>query len=168
MRSPAAHSTVFVGGHRQPACDGSITDFSDDHAVGAVSWPGCRLQRRIELISGGWNDTFEIGLDRADEIEWVFHGDGRVLTENQRRSTDSLDDQLGHDQLREQQQLIVDDGAVELTWDRPGSPTVSINIPAGFAVYTAVADGNPSGHPLGSVIIRGTAAFATIPARFRL
>ncbi|HEY9294062.1 MAG TPA: heparinase II/III family protein [Microlunatus sp.] len=167
LRSPAAHSTVFVGGRRQPSCDGSIVDFSEDHAAGSVSWPGCRMQRRIELIDDGWTDTFEVELDQADEIEWVFHGDGRIVTTADRQSTDLLGDQLGHDQLREQQQVNVDHGVVELSWDLPGSPTASISVPDGFAACTAVADGNPSGHPLGSVIIRGTAATATITARFQ-
>lgn len=171
LRSPTAHNTVMIGRQRQPACDGNISESSDGHVVGAVSWPGCRLRRRIEITDTGWTDTLAVELDREDEIEWVLHGDGTIITtradaDAHASSVDELGVDQGHDHLREVRRMAPQRGQVDVGWSLDRSPTTRVEIPEGFAVYTAVADGNPNGRPLGVLLVRGVATEATVTAHF--
>lgn len=166
LRSPTAHNTVFVGRQRQPACDGNIVEAGDSHAVGAVSWPGCRMRRRIEITDTGWTDIFQVELDWADEINWVLHGDGTIIAAGAGATLDELGAAPGRDHLRQLRRIDSRRGQVEVRWNLDGAPTAWLQFPAGFVIYAAVADGNPNGRPLGVVFVRGIAREATITARF--
>lgn len=168
MRSPAAHSTVFVGGEPQPHCSGTITAFSARRAVGSVSWDGCRARREIILGSDGWTDLLEVDLDRADEITWVLHGDGRIIADGEPVNPPEQLSGLGVARLHGFRRLDVEDHRLIVDWDVPGAPQAIIAVPPGFAAYAGVGDGNPSGLPLGTVIISGFAQSAAISARLLL
>jgi hypothetical protein len=165
MRSPAAHSTVFVGNQAQPPCDGAIAEFAEDHVVGTATWPGCRLSRRIELVPDGWIDTVEVDLDEEQPIEWVMHGDGLLSTRDAGTPTE-LDDVLGHQFLRDPRKINISGDQLVFGWDLDVAPTVEVRLPAGFSAYAAEGEGNPSGHPLGTMMISGVARQAVITARF--
>src|SRR5690606_30716804 len=120
MRSPGAHSTVFVGGRAQPASDGAITSFDERRAVGEVSWDGVRMKRTLEVGDTEWNDIVEVDLDRANEITWVFHGDGRVIAVPPRTAA-TLPGALtesGLSWLTDFGELAPEDGRLYVTWDR--------------------------------------------------
>ncbi|MFJ2958655.1 heparinase II/III family protein [Streptomyces sp. NPDC087270] len=75
----------------------------------------------------------------------------------------------GHGWLREVRRLPVPaDRRLTGAWDAAGSPVLELDVPQGFVAYAAVADGNPTGLPLGVVLLRGRARRARIEARFRL
>lgn len=170
MRSPGAHSTVFIGGQRQPVSDGAITSFDDRRAVGEVSWEGARMKRILELGNTEWSDTFEVDLDRADEITWIFHGDGAVVSVPP-RSAATLPAELaesGLSWLTEFGDLSPEDGRIYVTWNRQGAPDAVIRVPQGFRCRAGEGPGNPSGLPLGTVVISGYAQSASFAARFSL
>lgn len=175
MRSPAAHSTAFVGGRPQPVSSGRITSFtatpSGGKAVGEVSWDGTRMRRTIELADDGWSDTLEADLDRADEITWVLHGDGAVVSVPAGVPAGTppghLAD-LGIGWLTELRELEPDDGRLYVTWQVAGAPDAVITVPAGFRCWAGEGPGNPSGLPLGTVVISGYAPSAAVTGRFTL
>ena len=166
LRSPAAHSTVFVGDRPQPRCDGAITEFTPTHAVGVANWPGCRLSRRLDLTPGGWTDVVDVVLDHDEPIEWLLHGDGLIAAPGD-TAPGELGQGLGHRFLRNVRRLPAERRQVQFSWAIEGAPTVELQLPDGFRAYTAEADGNPTGRALGIVIVRGTASTARIAARFR-
>lgn len=174
MRSPAAHSTVFIGGQPQPHCSGSITDFSAQRAVGSVSWDGVRARREIILGSEEWTDTTEVDLDRADEISWILHGDGAilntgtVLSANSGTATPEQLIGLDVERLSGLRRLEVTGNRLVVDWNAGGAPQAVIAVPAGFSCYAGEGEGNPSGKPLGTVIITGYAQSASITARLFL
>ncbi|HIT75631.1 MAG TPA: heparinase II/III family protein [Candidatus Avipropionibacterium avicola] len=167
MRSPGAHSTAFVGAGPQPACDGRIDEFSDRRVVGSTSWPGCRMRRELALGDDGWYDLLEVDLDRADEITWVLHGDGSVVSVPPRTPA-TVPDHLSELQLGWLEsfgQLQPEDGRLYVTWDRPGAPDLVVQVPQGFRCWAGEGPGNPSGHPLGTVVISGYAQSAAFSVR---
>ena len=172
MRSPAAHSTVFVGNQRQPHCDGEITEFTATRMQGSTGWDGCRLSRQLELVDAGWTDVFEIELDHEDDILWVLHGDGLISSEAPDAAegsfTAAADDPLGRHYLRDPRPIDTSDGRLTFSWDVPGAPTVEVDLPADFTAVAAVGDGNPSGLPLGTMLVSGRSQHAVISARFRI
>lgn len=170
MRSPGAHSTVFVGGRAQPASDGAITSFDDRRAVGEVSWDGVRMKRSLELGDREWSDVVEVDLDRADEITWIFHGDGKVITVPP-RSAATLPAELtesGLNWLTDFGALTSEDGRIYVTWNRRGAPDAVIQLPPGFRCWAGEGPGNPNGLPLGTVVVSGYAQSASFAARFSL
>jgi len=171
MRSGAAHSTAFVGGHGQPISDGEITEFSARHAIGAVSWDGCRMRREIALADDGWSDVLEVDLDRADEITWVLHGDGAVVSVPPGVPAGTPPAQLadlGIGWLTGLRELEPEDGRLYVTWNVAGAPDAVIAIPAGFRCWAGEGPGNPTGLPLGTVVVSGYAQSAAFAARLTL
>lgn len=83
-----------------------------------------------------------------------------------RDDVDELGVDQGHDHLREVRRIAPQRGQVDVGWSLDRSPTTRVEIPEGFAVYTAVADGNPNGRPLGVLLVRGVATEATVTAHF--
>lgn len=169
MRSPAAHSTVFVGGQPQPHCSGEITEFAANRAIGAVSWAGVRLRRELVLGTQEWTDITEIDLDRADEISWVLHGDGPIVGDATPVDPPQSLSGLGIERLHNLRRLEVAGTALVIDWDAgrrsATPPQATIAVPPGFVCYAGEGDGNPSGKPLGTVIITGYAQSASITAR---
>ncbi|SDS35565.1 Heparinase II/III-like protein [Microlunatus soli] len=168
LRSPAAHSTVFIGGGPQPACNGRISEFDAGRAVGEVGWDGHRLRREITLTEGGWTDAVSVELDGEDEISWLLHGDGTVTTDCSTAPTTAPEalSGLGIPWLSDMHSIAVDHDQLNVSWDAPGAPSAMITIPPGFVACTATGEGNPSGLPLGTVLITGRATTAEISARF--
>lgn len=168
LRSPAAHSTVFIGGRPQPACDGTISEFDPGHAVGEAAWDGRRLRREITLTDDGWTDVVTVELDSEDEISWLVHGDGTVTTNSSTApavAPEALSG-LGVERLLDLHSVAIDHDQLEVGWEVPGAPTAMITVPDGFVAYAARGEGNPSGLPLGTILITGRASAAAISARF--
>ncbi|MFE7407248.1 hypothetical protein, partial [Isoptericola sp. NPDC057559] len=173
MRSPVAHDLVILDGLRQPDLAGALVEADDRRLVAEASWGPGTVRRALALEPGGWSDVATVTAAAGTVVEWVFHGDGTVLADGARPAGlvavpagDAADD-LGHRWLRDVRRVPaapVDgegdgDGAVRLRWDAPGSPTLTLPVPAGGTVETAVADANPTGLPLGVVRVR-----AVVPA----
>lgn len=191
MRSPVAHNMVICDGRRQPAHTGRLLHASEREVAAESAWDGHVLRRTLRLTADGWTDVFEAELPGAGAglLEWVFHGDGvfapgagepAALTGDGTPARPGQDSagagapgepryDTGHAWLRDVRRLPVSSGR-RLTgaWDAAGSPVLELDLPAGFEAYTAVADGNPTGRPLGVVLLRGRAERARIQARFRL
>ncbi|MFC0674402.1 hypothetical protein [Brachybacterium hainanense] len=171
MRSPAAHSIGSVHDETQPAVDGVLDEWSSTHVSARAAWRDRRLHRSIRLVEDGWTDTMELGAEDPGPLQWTFHGDGTVVAagtpEPEARPVD-LGRLPGVECYRNVRRLAHDaDGVVRLTWDVPGAPELMLPLPPGGAAYAALGEANPSGLPLGIVIIRVVARSMTVAARFR-
>ncbi len=168
MRSPAAHDIGIVHDEEQPPLTGRLEAWSETRVVACAQWDDRRIRRSLELERDGWSDVVELSADTPGVLTWVFHGDGQVLADAVPSSGMSLAPLPGHEWLRAVRLVGVVDGRASVTWDAPGAPRLELDVPAGFTVSVADADGNPSDRPLGVVVVRGHAAAATVRARFTL
>ena len=174
MQSPAAHSIGTLHDQRQGPADGVLRAWSPEHVSAEVSWSEGRIRRSLRLTPEGWTDEMDLHGDRSGPLMWIFHGDGTVLAEADDAGTEggsmpssALGTLPGLQHLRDVRRLRPDrDGEVTLRWDRPGAPVASVTVPPGAVCAAAVADGNPSGHPLGIVLVRVHAQDAHVSARF--
>lgn len=174
MQSPAAHSIGTLHDERQPPADGILRSWSPEHVSAEVRWGDGWIRRSLRLTEEGWTDEMALHSDRSGPLMWLFHGDGAVLADGDegRRPggtvpPGALGTLPGMQHLREVRMLSPDrDGEVTVRWDRPGAPVAAVTVPSGAVAATAVADGNPSGHPLGIVLVRAQGHDAHIAARF--
>lgn len=169
MRSPAAHNTVYVGNEPQPPCDGKILSYSEHRATGTAAWSGNELQRSIELTDTGWTDTTELTLPEVRPITWFFHGDGAVASDHQVVDSDGPADpnsKLGLSHLSNWRRISTPNGHLQARWTAAGAPSVIITVPTGFTAYLAEGQGNPTGAPLGILILTGPTRQTTIKATF--
>ncbi|SKC81085.1 heparinase II/III domain-containing protein [Krasilnikoviella flava] len=158
MRSPVAHDLVILDGLPQPDLAGRLVEAGDDRLVAEASWGPGRVRRALALEPAGWSDVTTVTAPEGTVVEWVFHGDGRVRADGAAPAglLAPPRDDLGHRWLREVHRVPPGtDGEVRLRWDAPGSPTLTLPLPPGGTVETAVADANPTGLPLGVVRVRG-------------
>lgn len=156
LRSPRAHNLIVVDGARQPPHTGRLLDNSPRHLSAESAWDGHTFRRTVTITDTGWTDTYQAHLDGEHDLEWIFHGDGAFQT----GATEPAD--LDDPWLRDARRITGD--RVEGHW--PGSPRLTMPIPDGFHAYTATADGNPTGRPLGLLLLRGRARQATFEATF--
>ncbi|GAA2894761.1 hypothetical protein GCM10010517_59470 [Streptosporangium fragile] len=170
MRSPVAHNLVIVDGRRQPEHAGRLLESSERHLVAESAWDGHVLRRAVSVDEDGWTDEHTAALAGPGGIEWVFHGDGAFTPEGAGAGEPvRLRGDVGHDWLRDACRLeIPPDRRLRGAWSVDGSPRLVLTVPDGFEVYTAVADGNPTGRPLGVLLLRGYDRQARFRARFRL
>lgn len=166
MRSQVAHSVVIVGDARQPKHAGEFVHADAGSLVARSAWNDADVRRSLQLTEAGWTDEVEVTCAPGTPLEWVFHGDGRVMATDG-PSFELPDDDLGHGWLTDVQALPVDDGVVTLTWDHPDAPRLGLALPPGWTAYRAEGPANPSGRPLGVVGARGPAgATTTVRAAF--
>ena len=174
MQSPAAHSIGTLHDERQPPADGILRSWSTRHMSAEVRWDDCWIRRSLRLTEEGWTDEMDLHSDRPGPLMWLFHGDGAVLTDGEESGQPgatvppgTLGALPGMEHLREVRMLTPDrDGEVTVRWDRPGAPVAAVTVPPGAVAAVAVADGNPSGHPLGIVLVRAHGRDAHVAARF--
>jgi len=176
MRSPVAHDLVILDGLRQPDLTGRLVEADDRRLVAEASWGPGTVRRALALEPGGWADVVTVTAAAGTTVEWAFHGDGRLVARAGTGEPVALPDRaasgedLGHRWLREVRRVSPGaDGAagvhgvVRLRWDAPGSPTLRLPVAAGGTVVVGVADANPTGLPLGVVLVR-----AVVPPAGRL
>lgn len=172
LRSPVAHNIVTVDDARQPKHAGRLLDSSPRHLTAESAWDGHVLRRTVTLDDDGWTDDFTAALAKPAALEWAFHGDG-VFEPDHNPEQDpahaALPDGLGHEWLREVCHLeLPPDRVLRGRWSVEGSPHLTLAVPEGFEVYSAVGAGNPSGYALGVLILRGHGHAARFHASFRL
>ncbi|WP_420113164.1 hypothetical protein [Pseudactinotalea sp.] len=166
MRSQVAHSVLIVGEAPQPKHAGELVHGDAHSLIARSAWNDAEVTRSLQLNDAGWTDEVTVTCEPGTALEWVFHGDGRVLAEDG-PSLELPDDQLGHGWLTEVRALPVADGVVSLTWDHPDAPRLRLALPPGWTAYRAEAPANPNGLPLGVVGARGPAgATTTVRASF--
>lgn len=189
LRSPVAHNLVIVNGARQPPHTGRLLEWSPSRLAAESAWAGHVLRRAVAVSDRGWSDEFTVVLAEPGTIEWALHGDGvfapgrgtaAALSEDPARGTAAAGsedpgrgcaalDEAGYAWLREVRRLdLPPDGVLRGMWDVAGSPRLALAVPEGFAAYTAVAGGNPTGHPLGVLLLRGHGERARFHATFLL
>lgn len=99
-------------------------------------------------------------VEGAEDAEGAGDPGGRDLTVHgmglgQSMPWQALGDLPGLQRLRDIRRLVPGrDGKVEVTWGVPGAPVASLTLPAGATAAAALGDGNPSGLPLGMVLVR--------------
>jgi hypothetical protein len=195
-QSACAHSIGIIVDRPQPPVDGELENWSPTAMSARVAWDDADLHRSIELTGDGWTDTMTLTARDTVPLMWVFHGDGEVTADPTRTSTlptpSTVDPSSGTGQASTADQRAADDGPVgpvgrapggewyrdihqihpgrdhtiDVAWCAPGAPHASIRVPDGVLAYTAVADGNPTGHPMGIVFIRTVAQGLTVSAHF--
>lgn len=159
MRSPVAHNLLILDGEHQPELTGRLIEASDRQLVAEATWGPGTVRRGLTLTDHGWTDTATITAPAGTTVEWVFHGDGRPVGDAARTTDASplADDDLGHGWLRDLHHVAPGtDGVLRLRWDTPGSPTLELPIPPGTTALFGVADANPTGQPLGVLMVRTT------------
>ena len=175
-RSPVAHDLVILDGLRQPDLTGRLVEADDRRLVAEASWGPGTVRRALALEPGGWADVVTVTAAAGTTVEWAFHGDGRLVAGAGTGEPVALPDRaasgedLGHRWLREVRRVApgADDaaganGVVRLRWDAPGSPALRLPVADGGTVVVGVADANPTGLPLGVVLVR-----AVVPPAGRL
>ena len=164
MRSQAAHNLVVADDRPQPKHAGELVHADERSLTARSSWNGADVRRSLALTGSGWTDEITVSCDPGTPLEWLFHGDGRVVAEAGAQVL-LADDELGHGWLVDGQQVGVIDGAVTVTWEHPDAPQLHLELPTGWAAFRAVGPANPSGLPLGVIAVRGEATEPTTVLR---
>ncbi|TDE88785.1 hypothetical protein EXU48_22100 [Occultella glacieicola] len=164
MRSQVAHNVIVVGDRPQPPHDGELVHADDRSLTARSSWNGAEVSRSLALTGSGWTDELQVVCDPGTPLEWLFHGDGTIVAATGAAVEPPTDD-LGHAWLTDVRALSAHDGAVDVTWDHPDAPRLSLTMPAGWTALRADAPANPSGLPLGVVAVRGPALVGTTTLR---
>lgn len=169
MRSPAAHNIATIHDEKQPAVDASLNSWSEDRMEAEVSWGDRRIRRSITLTRDGWTDDVELWAGIPGPLTWILHGDGEILADGDPVGAGTIGALPGLVWLREVRRLDADrNGELTATWNVPGAPRLSVSLPPGAVAYAAQADGNPTGHALGVVLLRVEAEETRFSTRFVL
>ncbi|MBB3728049.1 heparinase II/III domain-containing protein [Nonomuraea dietziae] len=169
MRSPLAHNLVVVDGARQPEHAGRLLESSARRLVAESAWEGQVMRRRVTVSDDGWSDLCTVTLAAPLRIEWVFHGDGAFLPSARALPAPGPDGEAGHAWLREVRRIEVPhDRVLRGSWEVDGAPELTLAVPETFEAFTALAEGNPNGRPLGVLLLRGHDDHARFHATFRL
>ncbi|MGY5766518.1 hypothetical protein ACXET9_15120 [Brachybacterium sp. DNPG3] len=173
------------GAVRWSADGGSRTNSGSDPGTGPECSTGSRsIRRTITIEDDGWSDVMELEAEEPGPLTWLFHGDGEIIdmlamadggtsadtsTHTSTNISTALVGLPGAEALEDLHQAVVGpDGTARLRWDADGSPKLSLTAPPGAEVLTALAPGNPTGRPLGVVIVREHARRTRVEARFRV
>ncbi|WP_084963463.1 heparinase II/III domain-containing protein [Thermoactinospora rubra] len=163
MRSPYAHNLLIVGGRPQPPHTGGLLEHSPRRLRAESAWGGHVIRRAVALTAEGWTDECDAELAAPSLVEWVFHGDGLFAPGEGEPA------ELDLPWLREVRRLQVPrDRVLTGSWDDEHGVRVAVTVPEGFAAYAARADGNPTGRPLGLLLLRGRAGRVRVHAAFAL
>jgi hypothetical protein len=169
-QSACAHNIGIIGDRPQPPVDAELEAWSPTTMSARVSWDDAGIHRTITLTENGWDDTMTLTADTDQSLMWVLHGDGEVAADPTRTSpvrtaVGPVGRAPGGEWYRDICQIHPGrDRTIDITWHSPGAPRAAIELPDGAHAYTAVADGNPTGRPLGIVFIRTMARELTISA----
>jgi hypothetical protein len=169
-KQPAAHNIPVVNQEKQAAADGVMLQFGPDRMGGEVTgaYPGVSLRRSIELEPSGWKDATWIEGSEPAELDWCFHGSGRLETALPLEPAQTAGTQSGFDWLKD-----VRAGATDEDWEvawKDGPRTVRLRFKGapGTRVLLAAGDGNPAQEKLGVVIVRRRAASTCFEGHFEI
>lgn len=167
MRSQAAHNLLVVGDRPQPKHAGELVEASERRLVARSRWNDAEVVRELALTGSGWSDEVTARCEPGTALEWLFHGDGRVIAHPGAEIVLD-DDPLGHGWLVDAQAVAVTDDVVTVTWEHPDAPVLRLELPPGWTAYRAEGPANPSALPLGVIAVRGAASdpVTTVRARF--
>jgi hypothetical protein len=175
MQSPAAHNIGIIADQRQGKADGVLEDLSPEHLSASVRWDGKHIRRELRLTPDGWTDTMDLTGPRKVPLLWLLHGDGIIVTDSgwpaaEPASPGEIGLAPGLEWYRDVGRFPADAaGNVHVTWNEIGAPAVTLTVPEGAQAFSAVAEGNPTGKPLGVLIVRHeNRRTMRVQARFRV
>lgn len=159
-KQPAAHNIPVVNQQPQKGVDATLLDFTAERMAGQVedTDSGIVMSREIRLTPLGWTDSCRIEAMEIGQLDWCFHGRGKLISSLSMKPIASAGTSGGFDWLKDVSAAFCDgDWWVEWQWEN-GSVRLCFNAEQGTEVLLALAEGNPTKEELGVVVVRRQAA----------
>jgi hypothetical protein len=155
-RKSFSHNTVMADGKDQTGTGPGKCVAWDPHgnirAIAGNVYPGVGFDRELTLLEQGFTDTFRVFSECSHRLEWFFHSEGELLTENIRGEKTTEFQYFG---VRGCVRIPAIENKVILNWNfRNMTAKQILSVEPDMQIFAGKCFGMPASHMCSVIMIR--------------